>query len=175
MDSETLGRLKTHVETLELSSWSTLVEEYTYDISKRVSIVPPRINFVVKKWDPESDDISESLILAEKSAYERISLYKHDSASALFAEFFGYKGSLNCKYITIEDIGDRSLTEYLIDSDLENWLKILYQLAHAVEFLERHSINHRDLHPKNIHVDNGNIKIFDFGLSLGKRDDISSS
>lgn len=74
----------------------------------------------------------------------------------------------NSIWIIAEYIEGQTLRQYLNatkpPAETEKSLKIFLQLADAVIYLHQRGFVHRDLKPENVFLENGNVKLGDFGL-----------
>lgn len=71
-------------------------------------------------------------------------------------------------YIVMEYAPGKTLKELLdggVQFDLQQVTNIMLQLLDALDYSHRHEVVHRDIKPANIMVDDGNIKIADFGIA----------
>ncbi|MEP7286085.1 MAG: protein kinase [Chloroflexota bacterium] len=70
-------------------------------------------------------------------------------------------------YFTMDLLNDvMSISQASSDQPLEVQIAFLAQVLRALEYLHRRGILHRDLKPGNILVQNGQVKVLDFGLSI---------
>ncbi len=71
--------------------------------------------------------------------------------------------------LILEDIGGDSLRNIIVDRriNIETFLKIAIQLAHAIGELHQHNIIHKDIKPSNIivNLETEQVKITDFSIS----------
>ena len=66
------------------------------------------------------------------------------------------------------------LTEAAVDVTPETKLDLIQQTLQALAYLHRHHIFHRDLKPENVMVQNGKVRVLDFGLAASGHE-VSSS
>lgn len=73
-------------------------------------------------------------------------------------------------YIVMEYVEGQTLKEYIQQNSpvkVDVALKIMQQLASAINHAHQNQIIHRDIKPQNILIDkNGNVKITDFGIAM---------
>ena len=153
-------------EICDLNSWSKSIKDFG---SHTVELREDKLGnkFVIKFYDEEEDNMTMAMWKAEVNAYRRVEHYKPKDSN--FVDFYRYADcSEDLKMIFMEDVGKLTLTKYIENLNKKEWMDLLLTLAKNVKFLESIGVNHRDFHPSNMHVVNGKIKIFDFGLSVGK-------
>lgn len=72
-------------------------------------------------------------------------------------------------YYTMELLADaQPLTLVAQSCDFTQQLHYLMQLLHALAYLHRRGVYHRDLKPDNVLVQDGTVRVLDFGLALVK-------
>lgn len=72
---------------------------------------------------------------------------------------------LNTGYLQMEYIDGICINEYKPTPLNKSWENIFCEIIRAFEYLEKHSILHRDIRPANIMIDkHNNVKIIDFGF-----------
>lgn len=72
----------------KLYNWSSVVKKYRSDDIVQRKLNDSPLNFVVKRWHPDVDDVNESMIYGERNAYQRIELLRDlDPATLNIAQF----------------------------------------------------------------------------------------
>lgn len=75
----------------------------------------------------------------------------------------------NIPYYTMEVLDKpKSIAEFALEHGMTTRFELLIQLLNALSYLHRRGIVHRDLKPANVLIDNGQVKVLDFGLSVLK-------
>jgi len=70
-------------------------------------------------------------------------------------------------YYTMEVLNEPlSILDYALQQPLSDRFELLIQLLNALAYLHRRGIVHRDLKPANVLIENGHVKVLDFGLSV---------
>ena len=73
----------------------------------------------------------------------------------------------NIPYYTMEVLDQPlSILEYALLHPIAVRLELIVQLLNAIFYLHRRGIVHRDLKPANVLIENGQVKVLDFGLSV---------
>lgn len=73
----------------------------------------------------------------------------------------------NIPYYTMEVLNEPlSILDYGLRQSISKRLELILQLLNALSYLHRRGIVHRDLKPENVLVENGQVKVLDFGLSV---------
>lgn len=72
-------------------------------------------------------------------------------------------------YYTMEMLDQPvNILEYSLSRPIHRRFELLIQLLNALTYLHRRGIVHRDLKPANVLVENGQVKVLDFGLSVSR-------
>lgn len=88
----------------------------------------------------------------------------------------------NIPYYTMELLDKpQNILEYALLQPISVRLELIIQLLNAISYLHRRGIVHRDLKPANVLMENGQVKVLDFGLSImqdhtitGDNDDLAA-
>jgi len=73
----------------------------------------------------------------------------------------------NIPYYTMELLDKpQNILEYALLQPISVRLELILQLLNAISYLHRRGIVHRDLKPANVLMENGQVKVLDFGLSI---------
>ncbi len=73
----------------------------------------------------------------------------------------------NIPYYTMEVLSQpESILDYALKHNQRTRFELIIQLLNALSYLHRRGIVHRDLKPANVLIENGQVKVLDFGLSL---------
>ncbi len=135
--------------------------------------------------DDYSEYYNDNRQLAVKLPLEHLSA-KSDIDAFMYAEYshlsrlshpniikvidFGIDAEFNIPYIVLEQLQGRLLNEIpFSEMDTSMKWKLLYTLFQTVEYIHTQQIIHADINPTNIMcLDDGFIKIFDFGISINQ-------
>lgn len=60
----------------------------------------------------------------------------------------------------------QTILNYALQHPINKRIELIMQLLNALTYLHRRGIIHRDLKPANVLVENGQVKVLDFGLSI---------
>ncbi|OCL96678.1 Serine/threonine-protein kinase PknB [Aliarcobacter thereius] len=137
---------------------SDIYEEY-FQTKREVVLKIPNDKLLNK------EDINEFLFME----YKILRQLSHDNIIKVFD--FGIDTNLNVPYIVLEylhgillkDINKNNLTK-------KNIKKISENLKKTLKYIHKKKIVHADISTSNIMLLKNNIKIFDFGVSLDKKD-----
>lgn len=119
---------------------------------------------------PKSSFDTISYNISDKAPYgiEReiiiMKLIQHPNVMGLY-DVWENKGEL---YLVLEYIEGGELFDYLVAKgrlEENEAIKYFRQIIHGVDYCHKFNICHRDLKPENILLDNGIIKIADFGMA----------
>lgn len=85
----------------------------------------------------------------------------------VIAKFYGIIADDNVLALVFRFINGKSLDEYkLADISTEAKIKIVKQLASALDYIHKNKFIHRDLKPENLMLDNNyNLHLIDFGIA----------
>jgi serine/threonine protein kinase/tetratricopeptide (TPR) repeat protein len=136
-------------------------------------------------------DIALKQVLTETATLDFSSSYGIEDYRLLLAREFKLSASLrhpnivdvleygfdldNIPYYTMEVLDKpQTILEYALLQPISERLELLIQLLNAISYLHRRGIVHRDLKPANVLIENGQVKVLDFGLSI-LQDHIKSS
>lgn len=109
-------------------------------------------------------DTSAELRLALAREFQTLASVRHPNIISVLDYGFDENGG---PYFTMELLEN---AENILDAawrmPIPGRLELLEQMLHAVRYLHRRGIVHRDLKPANVLVQNGRVKVLDFGLAL---------
>jgi eukaryotic-like serine/threonine-protein kinase len=128
-------------------------------------------------------DIALKQVLTDPAAIEFSSSYGIEDYRLSLAREFKLSASLrhpnivdvleygfdldNIPYYTMEVLSQpQSILEYALLQPISVRLELIVQLLNAISYLHRRGIVHRDLKPANVLIENGQVKVLDFGLSI---------
>ena len=128
-------------------------------------------------------DVALKQVLTEVSDDDFSSSYGIEDYRLLLAREFKLSASLrhpnivdvleygfdldNIPYYTMEVLQKpQTILEYALLHPISVRLELVVQLLNAISYLHRRGIVHRDLKPANVLIENGQVKVLDFGLSI---------
>ena len=144
-------------------TWSVLVKEYRENAIQLRKIISNDQLVIIKRFqEDETWDLSRNMFENEVKAY--ILLANNSYVGKLYK-------TLRCEekgdMMVLEYLGDISADQYVRNLNVIGFLHFFRLLATVIESFEALQINHGDFHLGNVNIVNGNIKVFDFGLSRG--------
>jgi len=124
---------------------------------KQVHLPVQQISF-----NSRDDNDDQNLALAQE--FRALATIRHPNIISVYD--FGFAGE-GQPYITMEYIaGGRTILEYGKELPVQQKAKLIVQMLQALVYLHRRGILHRDLKPTNALVQDGRLKVLDFGLSV---------
>lgn len=119
------------------------------------------IKYAVKKWKGQTN------IIRLQQEYEILKGLEHKNIPKVIE--FKADERTSSSYLVMELWEGISIDQYIAKNgvcDINQSLKIIYQLCEAISYLHQNGICHRDVKPQNILIDeNLNIKLIDFNIS----------
>ncbi len=126
---------------------------------KRVS-VPSEFLAYATRMDADED---LDLLLARE--FRILSSLRHPNIISVLD--YGFADDAHQPYYTMELLDSaESFLEAAHGLDREGQIALLAQILQALAYLHRRGVLHRDLKPSNVLVQNGSVKLLDFGLSV---------
>lgn len=72
-------------------------------------------------------------------------------------------------FFTMELLSDiQTITQFSQDKSYAEQCRLIAEMLLALQYLHRNSIIHRDIKPSNVVVDDGKVRILDFGLAIAR-------
>ncbi len=122
---------------------------------------------IVLKTYQRSDNDSLKRFLSEAEIWINIGIHPN-IVKAQFAREINDQLFIGAEYIKPDNYGRNSISDYLRQGGVSNFLAIKWaaQYCYAMDFALSKGLRvHRDIKPDNLMVDNGNLKVTDFGLA----------
>ena len=137
---------------------------------KTVLLQDPFIDelFVAKKYEPEFPEIKQEFFQSFLQEIKILHKLNQQNIVRVF-DYYAYE-KLHTGYILMEYVEGKNIAEYLSDyTPWDIWSvslnEVFSQLISGFQYMENHSIVHRDIREGNILIDKtGTVKIIDFGL-----------
>ena len=172
--------IKFEVKDSNLYIDNKLIEFNSYDI---IEIIDAGANAIVLKakekisnricaikvWFSKDKFTGKLNIEKHKKEIEKISKFDSD----LIVKYYSTDIVNNYAYCSMEYIEGQTLRSYLKSRhpDLSTRYRIMNDIVKALRVAHKKNIYHGDLHDRNILINNfGEVKILDFGTSLGKKE-----
>lgn len=128
-------------------------------------------------------DVALKQVLSEAEAIEFSTSYSEDDFRLSLAREFKLSASLRHPHVVevleygfdLEDIPyytmevlekPQNILTYGLQQPISVRLELIIQLLNALSYLHRRGIVHRDLKPANVLIEDGQVKVLDFGLSV---------
>lgn len=136
---------------------------------KQVHVPSHKLQFssVLHKSHVNGDETT-SFRLALAQEFRTLSSLRHPNIiSVLDYGFDAERG--NQPYFTMTLLPEsRSLLMVGRDQPIKTQMDLIIQLLHALAYLHRRGVIHRDLKPDNVLVNEGQVRVVDFGLALSR-------
>lgn len=126
---------------------------------KRVSVPSEQLTYATRM---ETDGDLDLLLARE---FRILASLRHPHIISVLD--YGFVDDAHQPYYTMELLDHcETLLEAASRLDREGQITLLVQMLQALAYLHRRGVLHRDLKPSNVLVQDGNVKLVDFGLSV---------
>ncbi len=180
--SEKIEKLKTEISSKGTNEGnSALISHITADIEDRYSrfeiIGKGGTSLVFKAYDNKLDRNVAIKVLNEEHIHDKEELKRFKRSAMAVAKFnhpnitriYDIEESENSSYLIMEIIEGPNLRELMAENNLtfNEKIRILTQIAQALNYAHSYGIIHRDIKPENVTIEKESqlVKVMDFGLA----------
>ncbi|HRF96043.1 MAG TPA: serine/threonine-protein kinase, partial [Aggregatilineales bacterium] len=126
---------------------------------KKVNLTPQQIAFASRPTTNNSDELR----LALAREFQTLASLRHPHIISVLD--YGFDNDQH-PFFTMSLLNNPiTITDYGKDQPIAHRATLLIQILQSLTYLHRRGILHRDLKPANVMIDNGSVKVLDFGLS----------
>ncbi len=160
----------------ELGAGGMGVVSLVYDRLSQEAVALKKVNMPVERLDFHSRStavLPEELRFNLAKEFQVLASLRHPYIIPVLN--YGFDESLTPYYTMTYLPNAQTVLEAGVSLPLDGKLEFIQQMLHAIAYLHRRGVLHRDLKPDNVLVTEGHLRVLDFGLALGMSDERNSS